>query len=98
MRNYDIKEMGFYIKTLRMQKNMTQEEVADAIGLSQYEISRFECAQKGSGIENLSKLELFSEFYGISLAELIFGGVCTCRGSLKNFYFSQNDIFCSKYL
>jgi transcriptional regulator with XRE-family HTH domain len=56
------------IKEIRLQKGITQEALAEAVGLSQAEVSR-----KENGITTLDvdSLKLFATALGVSVAELL---------------------------
>lgn len=69
----DYKEIGKNLKDLRIKMNMTQEEMADYIGITQPEISNLENGKSGSGIDNLSKLDYIGECCDSNLKELLFG-------------------------
>ncbi len=56
------------IKTLRIDANLTQLEVANALGTTQRKVSYWEMGKVEPDIENLWKL---AEFYGVTIDYLI---------------------------
>ena len=61
---------GTTIKTLREQRNMTQAELAQQIGVSSKTISKWETAK---GLPDISLLQPLAQALGISLIELMNG-------------------------
>lgn len=61
------------IKNARKILGYTQEELATKMNLQQYEISKIETAKKGSGIDNLEKLQMFADHLEVSLDYLQHG-------------------------
>ena len=59
-------KIGAFLKTLRREKNMTQEQLAEQLGVSSRTVSRWET---GSNIPDISLLAELAEFYDVS-------GVC----------------------
>ena len=55
------------LKTLRLARGLTQQELAQATGISQQNISRWEL---GIHIPNLADCITLADFYGISLDDL----------------------------
>lgn len=64
------KKVGLFLKTLRKEKNITQEVLAEALNVSSRTVSRWET---GSNIPDISLLVELSEFYQISIPEIING-------------------------
>ncbi|MBQ8444679.1 MAG: helix-turn-helix transcriptional regulator, partial [Clostridia bacterium] len=56
------------LKSLRKSKNMTQEQVAQAIGISRANYGRYELQQVEPNIETLIKI---ADFYKVTLDELV---------------------------
>lgn len=52
---------------------VSQEKMAEDLGMYQADISNLEKAKNGSGITDLSKLELIADYFGVPLEKLIFG-------------------------
>ncbi len=53
---------------------ISQEKMAEDLGMYQADISNLEKAKNGSGISDLTKLDLIADYFGIPLETLIFGG------------------------
>lgn len=54
-------------------RHLSQEKMAEDLGMFQADISNLEKAKKGSGITDLSKLDFIADYFGIPLESLIFG-------------------------
>ena len=63
-------KIGKFISTLRKEKNMTQQDLADKIGVTDRAISKWE---NGRGLPDLSLLKPLSDELGITINELISG-------------------------
>ena len=59
-----------YLKEARIDKELTQEEVADRIGLTRQAVSAYESGQRQPGIDILMKL---AEVYEVSIENLLYG-------------------------
>lgn len=70
----DYEKIGkrIYEERKHIQK-LSQEKMAEELGLYQADISNLEKAKSGSGITDLSKLDLIAEYLGMPLETLIFG-------------------------
>lgn len=66
----DAKKIGTFIKELRIQKNMTQKELAEAINCTDKAISRWET---GRGVPEVSLLIPLSKSLNVSVNELLSG-------------------------
>lgn len=66
----DISKIGNFIAEKRKQKNLTQQELADILHLSNRTISKWEC---GKGIPDSSIMMELCEVLDISVNELLFG-------------------------
>ena len=66
----DVKKIGSFIKTLRKEKGLTQEDLAEALFVSGKTVSRWET---GSTLPDLITLQQISEFFGVDIRELIDG-------------------------
>ncbi len=64
------KQVGLFLKTLRKEKNITQEELAQVLNVSSRSISRWE---NGVNMPDISLLVELSEFYQVSINEIIDG-------------------------
>ena len=63
-------KIGAFLKTLRKEKNLTQEQLAERLGVSNRTVSRWET---GNNMPDISLLTEISEFYDVSIPELING-------------------------
>ena len=63
-------KIGKFILELRKEKNMTQQELADKIGVTDRAISKWE---NGRGLPDLSLMKPLCDELGISINELISG-------------------------
>ena len=52
---------------------VSQEKMAEDLGMYQADISNLEKAKKGSGITDLSRLDLIAEYFDMPLESLLFG-------------------------
>ena len=66
----DQKKIGLVLKTLRKEKNITQEVLAETLNVSSRTVSRWET---GSNMPDISLLVELSEFYQVSIPEIING-------------------------
>lgn len=57
----------------RLNKRVSQEEMAAALGIYQADVSNLERARKGSGISDLNRLGRIADYFGIPLEQLLFG-------------------------
>ena len=63
-------KIGAFLKTLRKEKNLTQEQAAEQLGVSNRTVSRWET---GTNMPDISLLLEIAELYGVSIPELIDG-------------------------
>ncbi len=63
-------EIGRFIAQLRREKKLTQEQLAELLGISNRTVSRWE---NGHCMPDLSLLELLSEELGVTVSELLNG-------------------------
>lgn len=66
----DTQKIGKFLKELRREHNMTQEELGEKIGVTNKTISRWETGNYMPPVENL---KLLSELYQISINEILSG-------------------------
>jgi len=66
----DQKKIGSFLKELRKEKGITQEEFAEKLNVSGRSISRWET---GSSMPDISLLVEISEFFDVSIPEIING-------------------------
>lgn len=63
-------KIGSFLKELRKEKNLTQEQLAENLGTSRRTVSRWET---GSNMPDLDILIDIADFYGVELRELLDG-------------------------
>lgn len=66
----DTKKVGQFLKQLRNEKNMTQEQLGDRIGVTNKTVSRWET---GSYMPPVECLAVLSDIYQISINEILVG-------------------------
>lgn len=64
------KEIGLFLKHLRSEKGITQEQLAEVLGVSGRTVSRWET---GSNLPDLSILVQISEYYNVEIKEILNG-------------------------
>lgn len=69
-------ELGTRILRLRAEKGLSQEELAEALGVSRQSVSKWE---NGASVPELDKLVQLSELFGVSLDELVRGEAAAPR-------------------
>lgn len=74
----DTKKIGLFLKQLRNEKGITQEQLGEKIGVSNKTVSRWET---GNYLPPVECLNLLSEFYSLSINEIVAGE----RGSDEKF-------------
>ena len=62
---------------------VSQEKMAEDLGLYQADISNLEKAKKGSGITDLSRLDMIADYFDMPLETLIFG---RRQGQMEKYY------------
>ena len=63
-------KIGSFLKELRKEKNLTQENLAEKLNVSNRTISRWET---GSNMPDIGMLVEIAEFYDVSIPEIING-------------------------
>lgn len=63
-------KQGEYLKKLRAEHNLSQEQLSEILGISRQSISKWEQGNSAPDIENLTNL---SEYYGVSVDSLVKG-------------------------
>ena len=66
----DQKKTGLFLKELRKEKNLTQEQLAEKFNISSRSVSRWET---GTNLPDLSILVELADFYDIDIREIIDG-------------------------
>ena len=94
------KKVGLFLKTLRKEKNITQEVLAEVLNVSSRTVSRWET---GSNMPDISLLVELSEFYQVSIPELIDGerksekmDQETKDTAIKMAEYSKNELYTKK--
>ena len=62
--------IGAFLKALRKEKGLTQEQLAEKLAVSGRTVSRWET---GSNMPDIGMLVVLTDFYGVSIPELING-------------------------
>ena len=68
----DMLRMGAYLKKLRSEKGLTQEELAEKFNVTRRTVSRWET---GYNLPDIDVLIEMSDFYSVDLKELLQGGI-----------------------
>lgn len=66
----DQKKIGSFLKELRKEKGLTQEQVANTFNVTNRTVSRWET---GSNMPDISLLVAIAEFYDVDVREIIDG-------------------------
>ena len=66
----DQKKIGLFLKDLRKEKGITQEELAQLLGVSSRSVSRWET---GSNMPDISLLSAIADYYDVDVREIIDG-------------------------
>ena len=66
----DLKKIGLFLKELRREKGITQEQVAEVFGVSGRTVSRWET---GTNMPDLSILIQIADYYDVDLKEILNG-------------------------
>ena len=66
----DIVKMGKFLKALRKEKGLTQEQLGEKIGVTNKTVSRWE---NGNYMPPVECLEMLSDIYQISINEIVAG-------------------------
>ena len=66
----DQKKIGGFLKELRREKGVTQEQLAERLGVSSRTVSRWET---GSNLPDLDLLMVLADYHGVELRELLDG-------------------------
>ena len=74
------KEIGAFLKQLRNGKGITQEQLAEVLGVSGRTVSRWET---GKNLPDLSILIQISEYYQVEMKEILNGAIMMVDSELK---------------
>lgn len=66
----DQRKIGVFLKTLRKEKNITQEQLAEKMGVSNRSVSRWET---GANLPDLDILMQLADYYSVELREILDG-------------------------
>ena len=77
---------GTTIKKLREDKGLTQQQLAEEIGVSSKAVSKWETAK---GLPDISLIEPLSHALGVSVMELMSGDTVTNKNASSNILFSK---------
>jgi len=66
----DLSSVGINMKNFREEKNITQEKMAEDLGVTRQAISNWECGKTQPDLDMLQKI---STYLGVSVEELIYG-------------------------
>ncbi len=66
----DMQKIGTFLKELRIQNHMTQEQLGEKIGVTNKTVSRWEC---GTYLPPAEMLKALSELYGLTINEILCG-------------------------
>ncbi len=69
----DCRKSGRLILALRKEKGMTQREIAEAVGISDKTVSKWE---RGFGCPDVSLLPALSEVLGVNIEQILSGELC----------------------
>lgn len=67
----DSKKIGLFLKKLRKEKKLTQEQIAEIFGVSGRTVSRWET---GTNMPDLSILIQIADYYNVDIKEILNGG------------------------
>ena len=77
---------GVTIKKLREDKGLTQQQLAEEIGVSSKAVSKWETAK---GLPDITLIEPLSQTLGVSVMELMSGDTVTNKNASSNILFSK---------
>lgn len=80
-KNMDAEKIGKLIARLRKEKNLTQKNIADALGVQSKTVSKWEC---GAGCPDLSLWPKLSAVLGVDIAQMMEGEIIPNRPDAGN--------------
>ena len=91
-KDMDTKKIGAFLKQCRKEKNLTQEQLAEVLGVSARTVSRWET---GTNMPDLSMLVEIAEYYEIEMKELLDGEtlIALVGGTVYAFIMVHNGIW-----
>ena len=63
-------KIGLFIQSLRKEKGITQNELAEHFGISNKTVSKWEC---GDALPEIPLLKSLAEYYGVTVDEILNG-------------------------
>ena len=84
----DQEKVGKFIKKLRKNNNLTQQELAEKLSVTYQAVSKWE---NGKSIPDISTLKLISELFNVNIEELLDGN----KSKKKSFFNKKNIIIIS---
>ncbi len=66
----DMQKIGAFLAEMRKEKNLTQEELGEQIGVTNKTVSRWE---NGNYLPLVEMLQILSKFYDVSINEILNG-------------------------
>ena len=64
----DMQKIGAFLAELRKEKNLTQDELGEQIGVTNKTVSRWE---NGNYLPPVEMLQILSKFYNVSINEIL---------------------------
>ena len=71
-------------------RHISQEKMAEDLGMYQPDISNLEKARKGSGITDLSKLQTIADYFDLPIENLLFG--TSAEAHMADYFGSKMEI------
>ena len=76
----DIQKIGVFLSELRKEKNLTQDELGEQIGVTNKTVSRWE---NGNYLPPVEIIQILSKFYGVSINEILNGERINVKSALN---------------
>lgn len=77
----DVKKTGDYLASLRRNREMTQQQAADALGVSNKTVSKWE---SGAGLPDIGALPALAELYGVTADDILAGETRPRKGAVAS--------------
>lgn len=89
------KKIGQYLKTLRKEKNWSQEKLSDQFRIKNFDVSVKSISdwENGKTIPEIEKLMFLSEAYGISVDEILDGEKLQKKNYFEEYVFADKNWF-----
>ena len=75
----DMEKTGAYLASLRRGRDMTQQQVADIIGVSNKTVSKWE---SGAGLPDIAALPALAALYGVTADDILGSADCAAGGGM----------------